>query len=681
MSGCSSRRSTATLSPWTTLKTPSGRPASFHRAASHSAADGSFSLGFKTTVSPAAMATGKNHMGTIAGKLKGLITATGPSGWRTECTSTPVEAFSVNPPLSRCGMPQANSTTSWPRVTSPRASSRTLPCSAVMIAASSPLRALSSSRKANSTWLRTVREVSRHAGKAALAAATAASTSSTPARATSPVTWPVAGSVTDAVRPLLPSRRAPSIQCGMCSVMGVSVSPPEARTQSTFCQSRRPLVDSPSAPPVPLSLATVLDVPILWALSDSPACRNGRLRRRRSTGWSSGTTPDARGTPRRVRLVTPPHEVHLDVTVQPVHPRGRPIGLGDDPAVRHDPARRHLPPDSVQWGGRRQDDEAGRPTLGDAVRVPEVEHARGPLGDHCERLRDLVLTGELSGHHAGVRQQQRARRPEREPRVHDVVGPEGHVHPGRQHLLDPGQAPALRIGVEAALQAQVDDGVADQIDARARQQPLQLVGVGPAVAAHGGGVAGRHPLPQLPAQGQGRQHLDEAGLLVVDLVAVGVDQPAVPLGEVDGDLQGPDAVLARVLEVRDGADDVHPRRTASASSSSPPGKETIPSCGNATICRPTTSRTRSRSSRSASSASRRGSVTSQCVRTCRTPCAACHRSTCSARSRTSSRVTEGLRSDQTAMPSQRVPELFQRGSPAVSVASRWMCGSTNGGLT
>ena len=33
-------------------------------------------------------------------------------------------------------MPQANSTTSMPRVTSPAASDRTLPCSAVMIAAS-----------------------------------------------------------------------------------------------------------------------------------------------------------------------------------------------------------------------------------------------------------------------------------------------------------------------------------------------------------------------------------------------------------------------------------------------------------------------------------------------------------------------------------------------------------------
>ena len=59
------------------------------------AADGSFSEGFSTTVFPAAIATGKNHIGTIAGKLNGLMTPTTPSGWRMEYTSTPVDAFSV----------------------------------------------------------------------------------------------------------------------------------------------------------------------------------------------------------------------------------------------------------------------------------------------------------------------------------------------------------------------------------------------------------------------------------------------------------------------------------------------------------------------------------------------------------------------------------------------------------
>ena len=47
-------------------------------------ADGSFSLGLMITVLPAAIATGKNHIGTIAGKLNGEIIAATPKGCRIE---------------------------------------------------------------------------------------------------------------------------------------------------------------------------------------------------------------------------------------------------------------------------------------------------------------------------------------------------------------------------------------------------------------------------------------------------------------------------------------------------------------------------------------------------------------------------------------------------------------------
>ena len=71
-------------------------------------------------VLPHARALANIHMGTMAGKLNGVMPATTPSGWRIEYTSTPVAACSVNSPLSRCGMPQANSTHSRPRATSPQ---------------------------------------------------------------------------------------------------------------------------------------------------------------------------------------------------------------------------------------------------------------------------------------------------------------------------------------------------------------------------------------------------------------------------------------------------------------------------------------------------------------------------------------------------------------------------------
>ena len=84
--------------------------------------DGSFSEGLSTNVLPQAMALANIHIGTMAGKLNGVMPATTPSGWRIWYTSTPVLACSLNPPFSRCGMPVANSMFSRPRATSPSAS-------------------------------------------------------------------------------------------------------------------------------------------------------------------------------------------------------------------------------------------------------------------------------------------------------------------------------------------------------------------------------------------------------------------------------------------------------------------------------------------------------------------------------------------------------------------------------
>ena len=84
MPGWSRIASTATLSPCTTLKTPSGSPASAYRRAMKFDADGSRSLGLRMKVFPAAIATGCIHMGTMTGKLKGVIPAQTPSGCRNE---------------------------------------------------------------------------------------------------------------------------------------------------------------------------------------------------------------------------------------------------------------------------------------------------------------------------------------------------------------------------------------------------------------------------------------------------------------------------------------------------------------------------------------------------------------------------------------------------------------------
>ena len=66
------------------MKTPSGRPASFSSSATKTEADGSFSDGLSTNAFPHAIAGAHIHIGTIAGKLNGVIPATTPSGWRIE---------------------------------------------------------------------------------------------------------------------------------------------------------------------------------------------------------------------------------------------------------------------------------------------------------------------------------------------------------------------------------------------------------------------------------------------------------------------------------------------------------------------------------------------------------------------------------------------------------------------
>ena len=177
-----------------------------------SEAEGSRSEGFRMNVLPQASAIGNIHSGTIAGKLNGVMPATTPSGWRREKLSTPRPTWSLNSPFSRSGMPVANSTTSRPRVTSPAASERTLPCSAVMMAASSLAFASSSSRKRNMTRARASGVAAAHSGRAAVAARTAASTSAREPSATLRATAPVAGLNTSPNRPP-PLIRCPPITC------------------------------------------------------------------------------------------------------------------------------------------------------------------------------------------------------------------------------------------------------------------------------------------------------------------------------------------------------------------------------------------------------------------------------------------------------------------------------------
>ena len=84
MSGWVRMASTATLSPWTTLSTPAGAPASMNSSARRTGTLGSFSEGFRMKLLPTATAMPNIHIGIMAGKLNGVIPAQTPSGWRME---------------------------------------------------------------------------------------------------------------------------------------------------------------------------------------------------------------------------------------------------------------------------------------------------------------------------------------------------------------------------------------------------------------------------------------------------------------------------------------------------------------------------------------------------------------------------------------------------------------------
>jgi hypothetical protein len=152
-----------------------------------------------------------------------VMPATTPSGSRKLNVSMPVLTWSEYSPLSRCGMPQANSTTSRPRCTSPFASDSTLPCSSVTSSASSSTWVFTSSRKAKRIFARRLRLAWLQPSNACSAAATAASTSAALARRTSACCSPVAGFQTGEVRAPPagePAVVAPSIQCAIVFTSG-----------------------------------------------------------------------------------------------------------------------------------------------------------------------------------------------------------------------------------------------------------------------------------------------------------------------------------------------------------------------------------------------------------------------------------------------------------------------------
>src|SRR4051794_41875024 len=106
--------STASLSPFTTLKMPGGNPASRNNSAMRIGTEGSRSEGLRIKALPHAIAGAHFHNGIMAGELNGGMPPTTPNGWRMEKRAMPGPALSLYFPLNRSGVAHANPTTPPP---------------------------------------------------------------------------------------------------------------------------------------------------------------------------------------------------------------------------------------------------------------------------------------------------------------------------------------------------------------------------------------------------------------------------------------------------------------------------------------------------------------------------------------------------------------------------------------
>src|SRR5215472_6220373 len=121
--GCLSNASTAFLSPCTRFITPGGTPACVISSTTRVGVNGTFSDGLSTNEFPQAIANGYIHIGTMAGKLNGVMPAQTPIGCRMVMESISRATSESESPIISEGMPQATSTIWMERRTSALASS------------------------------------------------------------------------------------------------------------------------------------------------------------------------------------------------------------------------------------------------------------------------------------------------------------------------------------------------------------------------------------------------------------------------------------------------------------------------------------------------------------------------------------------------------------------------------
>ena len=215
MSGCSRIASTATLSPWTTLKTPSGTPASLSSSADeHRRRRVLLGRLQDERVAARDRRARTSTSGTIAGKLNGVMPGDDAERLADRVDVDAGRGLLGEPALEQVSGSRRRTRGSRARARPrPSASDGTLPCSAVRWAASS-LRRLVDEVPDPEQDVGALRERRRAPGRerGLRGGHGGASTSSTEAKSTSRAMRPVAGSKTGPRRPEAPSTIRPPIQ-------------------------------------------------------------------------------------------------------------------------------------------------------------------------------------------------------------------------------------------------------------------------------------------------------------------------------------------------------------------------------------------------------------------------------------------------------------------------------------
>src|SRR5690348_2100730 len=173
--------------PWTTLNTPSGRPASRVMSASRLAVSGAHSGGLATTVFPAASAGAMRQVASINGAFHGVITAVTPDGsqeTRSACPETSRSPGSRRPSQSA----KNSKLCATLGITLRRCERSREPLSRVSTCARSSIRARTPAAIARNAAARSGGGAAAQPLNAARAALTAASTSAAPPRAISAMT-------------------------------------------------------------------------------------------------------------------------------------------------------------------------------------------------------------------------------------------------------------------------------------------------------------------------------------------------------------------------------------------------------------------------------------------------------------------------------------------------------------